>query len=99
MSLLHIGLDTFQTVAFSLAPGVRESTCKLFKSGISILYTDVVLLDINPIGFQSQTFRDSSLWCRSQGLGCLLYDTEPSFLRENICTCDIASDCGSLNQL
>lgn len=41
MCLLHIGLEIFQTVAFSLGPKVNECICKLFKNKISILYTTV----------------------------------------------------------
>lgn len=41
MCLFNIGLDIFQTVAFSLGPRVNECICKLFKNRISIHYTTV----------------------------------------------------------
>ena len=41
MCLLNIGLDIFQTVAFSLGPRINEYIFKLFKNRISILYTTV----------------------------------------------------------
>ena len=47
---------TLQTVVFVLYGQVGESACKPIKSGISIPYSPLVLLDISPVDLQSQMF-------------------------------------------
>ena len=32
-----------------------------------------------------------SSWCRSPGLGCLMWGSNPSLLRENLCVCEVPS--------
>ena len=47
---------TLQTVVFVLYGQVGESVCKPIKSGISIPYSPLVLLDISTVDLQSQMF-------------------------------------------
>lgn len=51
-----------------------------------------VPLDVSPIGFHSQTFL-ISLWCMSWRLGCSMWGTKPSLLREKPHTYEISPYC------
>ena len=53
-----------------------------FKSGFPIPPSSIVFLDIFPVGFQSSCFGLPLLFCRYQGLGCLMWNSDPSLLRE-----------------
>ena len=63
MNFLHIYLGIFQTGAFALDPGVRETTCEPFKGRISVSYSTLGPLDISPFGFVSEAFLEGHLSC------------------------------------
>lgn len=56
MDLLHKQSSQFQTAASALGPRGSESVCEPFKSGSSVLYSPLGLLDVSLIGFQSEMF-------------------------------------------
>ena len=51
---------------------VSESPHKPFKSGISVSYSLMVLLEVKPIGFQSQMFWWLIFLVQFPGLGYLM---------------------------
>lgn len=55
-----------------------------FKSGVSVSYSLLSLLDISPIVFQSQLFWGSSFQRSSQGLGYLMWDSNASFFKKKL---------------
>lgn len=69
-----------QSIAFVLDLRVSEFPHWPFKSGISILYSSMILLVLFPIDFQNQMFWVLSFWCQPSGLGSLVWSTIPSFL-------------------
>ena len=83
MNLIHVWPSAFQTAAFLLDAELSQSACEPFKGGNSIPYSPMILLDISPIGFQSQMFWGLSIWYKSQGLRCLIWDTDPSISGRN----------------
>lgn len=54
---LTYSLGSFQAAASALGPGANESVCDPFQSTIYIPYSPIALLDVLPIGFQSQVFQ------------------------------------------
>lgn len=91
LNALHRCNSAFQTAAFMLDPGVNESACEPFKSGISISYSPMVLLDICLLVFKIRCFGSSSLkdwggWCGDK----------PSLLRKKLCICENSPSCGLL---
>ena len=68
---------------------VSESVYKPFKSRISDPNNTLGLPDINPTGFKARCFRGSLLWCRLKGLGCLMWGTNPPFLRKKVVRCEL----------
>lgn len=83
---LFYGPCTFHTSAGS---GQVKSLCELFKNGLSFIQSSMVLLDIVPIVFKVMYFGDLFHMCRIQGLGSLMWITDPSILKENFCIFDI----------
>lgn len=76
----------FQTAASALEPGMRLGRCPL------------ALPDISPAGFQSRRSAGSSSLCRFPGFGSLMWGSDPLFLREGLCTCDVPPASGLLCQ-
>lgn len=77
-------LGSFHTVTSVLGRGVTLP----FKSRIPVSYSPVLLLDVSPVGFQSQAFWELvSLPCRSQVLGWLMWSTNPLLLRKEAQFC------------
>ena len=87
-------LGAFQTASFVVGPRVSESIDEPFKSRILVPYSPLGLLNINPVGFQTIHFGGLSLQCWSQGLGCLMWGTNPSLLRKKLHICEILPDYG-----
>ena len=64
---------------------VKFCVCPLRVESIS--HNPLGLPKVSPTGLQSQMFRGSS-WHRIPGLGSLMWGSDPSFLRENLCNCN-----------
>lgn len=88
VSLIY-GLGAFQTHALVLGPGVSESICESFKSGLFVSYISIIFLDTIPIVSQSQIFWGSTVLC-------LIWNKNPSHLRKKNCAFEIPSECGYL---
>ena len=79
------GLGTFQTAAFALSSGANECTHETFKSRFSNPYISMVLLDVSPISFQSQSVGEliswlqgpRVAWCGQQGKNSIFVRSLP----------------------
>lgn len=78
------GPRAFETVAFVTGPGASEYVYQCLQSGISVLHSHVILLDVGPTGFQSQTFWGLISSGASPGLRFLMWDIKPLLLREKL---------------
>ena len=56
---------SFQMTASVQGPGMHKTFCTPFESGVSIFYSPLALLKVNPAGLQSQTSGGLSAQCRS----------------------------------
>lgn len=81
--IFSYALGVFQTASFVLAPRASESLCEPFNSEISVPYSPY-----GPLGYTSLVSElgilRAYLWWRSQELRCLMWITNPSFLRATL---------------
>lgn len=84
----------FQTAASVQVPRASDSACEPLKRSTSAPYSPLGLLDVSHIGFQRQIFCSLSLYCRPQGLRCLMQHRNSSLFRVKLQICKIPPNCG-----
>ena len=75
----------FQSAASVLGLGASKSVCTIFKSRVSAPYNSLA----SPTGFQTSQ-EGSSSQCQIPGLGCLIWGSSPSVLKEDPRASDIS---------
>lgn len=85
------GLGAFQPTVFALVCGVLSLGMSPLKWEFSISYS---LLATSHAGFQSQVLWCPPLWCRSQGLGYMMWGSNTLPLRDMLCIREIPPTCG-----
>ena len=68
-----------RALLFSLAPGMHETLCALFKSGVSVCHSQT------PLAFQARFSGGSSSCCLTPRLGSLTWGPGVLLLWENFC--------------
>ena len=84
--VIRSGPDSYEVTAFALGPTAYETLCEHYKSGVSIFPSPVQLLQLSPVGLQSQMLCGGLLLLMPDTrLGSLTWSPKFSLLWEIFC--------------